>query len=478
LLRGDNITREKHSKTHIINIKDKVSCEFTTSGELYSCTPTAASLPPDIFKQLGLFMLPEIPPQSEPLTCRIGTLEELVIEPNMGLSTSMSELDFLEDPEYCEFINSFPNDKRFLLLTDNDKLWIWNFLFFTRERISSVRKEDFERIIYINCFDMNNTELRNEIFSNDVNNNVFVLYDISKKNFSLFKKIKTILLGKKFPLIVASLRKDETKIFLNEELRTAFLVVNALKSDKEVAESEDGQDGEATIHKPRQEETQDNYAFHTDGERWYIKFEDEVLKPENLDGFRYIHHLMEYNNKITPIKLYQAVKGVKTSKKDEEDSVKTYIVNPRAIEKAQLGELKEIHSNPEKKQFINKQEKIDKAKIKKLAKDLKKSKELLLNQKSELEEEGRFSETEDIEQKIKDVQKRIDIVTRKDRDSEHKQFYDLVSKAIEKAKAKIEKQSIKNNYDSLLTWNHFKDSIVYNDFHYSYKPTTPISWKL
>ncbi len=165
-------------------------------------------------------------------------------------------------------------------------------------------------------------------------------------------------------------------------------------------------------NEPLQDEPTDNYVFRKDGERWYIKFNDEVLKPENLDGFKYIHYLMELNKPITPKKLYQAVKGVKTLNKDEEYSVKTYTVNPREIEKAQLGKLKEIHSNTEIKEYINKQGIIDKAKIKKLAKDLKKSKEILLNQKSELEEEGRFTETEDIEGKIKDVQQKINIVTR------------------------------------------------------------------
>ncbi|WP_133111813.1 helix-turn-helix domain-containing protein [Candidatus Scalindua japonica] len=219
-------------------------------------------------------MLPEILPQSEPLTCRIGTLEELVIEPNMGMSTSMAELDFLEDPEYCKFIKSFPNDDRFLLLTDNDKLWIWDFLFFTMESISYVRKEKFERIIFINCLDMNDAELRNEIFSNDINNNVLALYDISKKNVSFFKKMKPILLGKKPPLIVASLRKDEKKAFLNEELRTAFLVVNALKPDKEVAGSEGSQVGETITHKLQQKE--DSHMGKTVAYEWAIKNERDI----------------------------------------------------------------------------------------------------------------------------------------------------------------------------------------------------------
>ena len=49
-------------------------------------------------------------------------------------------------------------------------------------------------------------------------------------------------------------------------------------------------------------ETKDKYVFRKDSERWYIKFEGEVFKPENLDGLGFIHYLMENNNKkqITP----------------------------------------------------------------------------------------------------------------------------------------------------------------------------------
>ena len=116
--------------------------------------------------------------------------------------------------------------------------------------------------------------------------------------------------------------------------------------------------------------------------------------------------------------------------------------------------------------------------IKKLADKLKETKNNLLNKKGELEEEGRSLNAEDIEKKIKDTQQKIDIITRLDHNPEHKQYRELVSKAIKKAKEKIKSRSIKNDYDSLLIWNHFEDSIVYNDFHYSYKPTVSINWKL
>ena len=158
--------------------------------------------------------------------------------------------------------------------------------------------------------------------------------------------------------------------------------------------------------------------------------------------------------------------------------MKTYTVQATTIEKAQHGELKEHHSNTEMRQYTNELEKKDKGKIKKIAEGLRKTKKALVNKKDELTEEGSFSEAEGIEEDICEIQKKIDIITRQIYDPEHKQFYDLVYKAIEKAKEKIKSQSIKNDYDSLLTWNYFKDSIVYKDFHYSYKPTTPISWKL
>ncbi len=227
-----------------------------------------------------------------------------------------------------------------------------------------------------------------------------------------------------------------------------------------------------------QKELKSKYIFRRDSERWYIKFENEVLKPENLDGFGFIHYLMQYDNKITPKKLYQAVKGVKTSNKEEEDSVETYTVNPREIEKEKRRELEEYHSHTESIPHENKHERLDKNQIKKLADKLKETKKKLLNKRGELEEEGRSLDAEDIEKQIKDVQERINIITRQEHNPEHKQYYDLVYKAIEKAKERINRLSIKNDYDSLLTWNHFEDSIVYNDFHYSYRPTTPISWNL
>lgn len=226
-------------------------------------------------------------------------------------------------------------------------------------------------------------------------------------------------------------------------------------------------------------EAKDKYVFRKDSERWYIRFESEVLKPENLDGFEYIHYLIENKKKqITPKRLYQAVKGVKISNKDEDDSLQTYSVQTKTIEKAQHGELKNHHSNDEMMQFANELRGKNKNDVKKIVEVLRKDKENLINRKSELEEEGRFSEIDDIKNDIKDVQEQIDLATRKEYNPEHKQFYDLVYKAIEKAREKIKRQSIKNNYKSLLTWNHFKDSIVYSDFRYSYRPTTPISWNL
>jgi len=227
-------------------------------------------------------------------------------------------------------------------------------------------------------------------------------------------------------------------------------------------------------------ESKDEYIFRKDGERWYIKFENEVLKPENLDGFKYIHYLMLHTNKklITPKKLYQAVKGITASNKDEDNSLKTYSLQSKTIDNAQHGELKEHHSNSEMIQLENELIKMNKNEIKKIVEILKKDKETLINRKKEFEEDGIFSESDDIEKEIKEVREKIDLATRKEHNPEHKQFYDLVYKAIEKAKEKIKMLSIKNNYDSLLTWNYCEDSIVYNDFHYSYKPTTSINWKL
>ncbi|MCP5003370.1 MAG: hypothetical protein GY941_05375, partial [Planctomycetes bacterium] len=43
------------------------------------------------------------------------------------------------------------------------------------------------------------------------------------------------------------------------------------------------------------EESKNKYIFRKDGERWYIQFEDEVIKPENSDGFEYIHYLVAFH---------------------------------------------------------------------------------------------------------------------------------------------------------------------------------------
>lgn len=235
---------------------------------------------------------------------------------------------------------------------------------------------------------------------------------------------------------------------------------------------------ERSLTQQPQKEPKNKYIFRKDGERWYIKFENEVLKPENLDGFGFIHYLMQYDKKITSKKLYQAVKGIKTSNKDEGESFKTYSVESKTIEKAQLGELKERYSNSEMLQCENELIKMNKNKIKKIVEILKKDKEALINKKSELEENGRFSESDDIEKEIKDVQEKIDLTTRQEHNPEHKQFYDLVYKANEKAKEKIKALSAKEGYDSLLTWNHFEDLNLFSDSHYFYNPTDPIDWEL
>lgn len=245
-----------------------------------------------------------------------------------------------------------------------------------------------------------------------------------------------------------------------------------------IAKSKEKQQGDEESLSEKTESN--NCIFRKDGERWYIKFKDEELKPENLDGLEYIHYLIQNNNNkpITPKNLYLAVKGAKMPNNDEDDFLKTYSVQAKEIGKAQHGELKEHHSNSEMLQFENKLIKMNKNEIKKIVAILKEDKETLINKKSELEEGGVFSESEDIKKEIKDVQQKIDLVTRKEHNPEYKRFYDLVSKAMQKAKEKIKKLSIEDNHNSSLTWNHFKNSITLKDQHYSYNPTTPIDWEL
>ncbi len=107
----------------------------------------------------------------------------------------------------------------------------------------------------------------------------------------------------------------------------------------------------------------------------------------------------------------------------------------------------------------------------------KKEKKNLKNKAAELKEEGRISDAEVIEKEIKDKQKRIDAAIRQEHDTEHKQFYDMVYKAIDNAKKKIKELSAKEGYKSLLIWNHFEDSIDYKSSHYSYNPKNPIDWE-
>jgi hypothetical protein len=272
-------------------------------------------------------------------------------------------------------------------------------------------------------------------------------------------------------LITASLKQGETIAQFPDAFINMFEVIDLSEPDKVACIEAKQKEGDVI-------NTENENVFRKDSERWYIKFENEVLSPENLDGFGFIHYLMQYDKKIKPKKLYQAVKGVKTLNKEEDDSLKTYTVQTKIIEKAQHGELKEYHRNDQMIQFKNELTKMDKNTIKKIVGILKKDKETLINRKSELEEEGVSSRSDDIKKEIKDVQKKIDLATRKEHNPEHKQFYDLVSKAIAKAKERIKTLSDKEDYSALLTWTHFEDSIVYNDFHYSYKPTVSINWKL
>ena len=235
-------------------------------------------------------------------------------------------------------------------------------------------------------------------------------------------------------------------------------------------------------------DTQKVYVFRKDGERWYIKFENELLKPEDLDGLKYIHYLMEsyYQKSITPNKLYHAVKGIKTLDKDVNSSVKTYSVELEEIDESTLEELNKLNGSSSDKSSMRKSkmtqsekehERYTKGEIKMIVEGWKKNKETLKNKAAELKEEGRLSEAEVIEKEIKDKQKQIDVATRQEHDKEHKRFYDMVSKAIDNAKKKIKKLSIKEGYKSSLIWNHFEDSIDYKSPHYSYNPKKLIDWE-
>ncbi|MCP5006979.1 MAG: hypothetical protein GY941_23975 [Planctomycetes bacterium] len=227
------------------------------------------------------------------------------------------------------------------------------------------------------------------------------------------------------------------------------------------------------------EETVREYIFRKDGERWYIQFEDEVIKPENLYGLRYIHYLIENDkDSFKPKELYQTVIGTKIPNKGEEDSVRTYTVDPKKIEKAQLGELKEHHTNTEAAAQKNVLEQTNKREIRKLVKLLKKEIEKLENEKLKSEEGGCFLE-EDVESKINEKKKQINVLTRELNDPEHQQYYGLVFHAIDKAKDEIKDMNRKEYPDTLKIWNHFKgDTIYFKEGRYSYKPTTHITWEL
>jgi hypothetical protein len=384
-------------------------------------------------------------------------------------------------PAVTKYVEIYADQKRNLLLKDNHLGHAFSVAKDVVETLSEAKPPLIPKpkITVLNCASKNSNELFDEVKYESLTSCSLLLHDISNRNkYFLGMFIKKLLKDKSI-FVVATLKQGEEKRLFIKGIQSMFEVIDLPEPTKDIDVSEEGQEVETITHEPRQEESKDDYIFRRDCERWYIKFENEVLKPENLDGFGFMYYLMACNkSRITPEKLYKAVKGVNRAVKDEGESLKTYSVESKTIEKAQLGELKEIHTNSEMLQFANELKIMNKNEIKRIVAILKREKESLINKKSELEEEGRFSESDGIEKEIKDTQEKIDLTTRQEHNPEHKQFYDLVYKAIEKAKEKIKNLSAKEDYNALLTWNHFKDSIIYNDFHYFYNPTAPIDWEL
>ncbi len=398
-----------------------------------------------------------------------------------------SEENFKSTKEYWEYLDCRSrNGESVYRLLVNGRLWIKNSEYIPTAKTSGFGEvygkqaliwgsflSDYKGTLFVDNLEcdkghddvLNYCKLADEIKNDKVSVNWLVVYVHNRDNFpepflNLFKQV-SLDLG-------------------NEEA--------GVEPVTETAKPNEHQDGKVVLtHEPPQEDIKDEYIFRKDGERWYIKFENEVLKPEDSDGFNYIHYIMKYyyQKSITPRELYQAIKGIKASVKDDNISMETYSVQSKEIDEANLEELNKLNDDSSGKhkhkvgmqQFDEEFEALNKVETKKILDQWKREKENLENKKAELLEEGRNSEAEDIGNDIINKQKLLDAATRQGHDSEHKQYYDLVSKAIKKAKDKIRELSIKEGFgESLLIWNHFEDSIHIRNSLYSYNPQNHLNW--
>jgi hypothetical protein len=222
----NNMTRKQRSKTVIINLKDEIHCRIPSTDEInYATTSVDES---DTKTSVELFPLFQLPHLSHPLEAEFITTEEHKIVSIYGISLNSEAPCFIENFGYQEVVSSFPQDKRSLLLTNAANIDILRFLCMTMHKISV----KFDQIIFIDCIDINNVELRNEIICKNPKNSVIVLYDISEHNVNLFKEIGFHLIGHD-SLIIASLLNGEALPSLDENSQKSLVVVNSSRHVKD-----------------------------------------------------------------------------------------------------------------------------------------------------------------------------------------------------------------------------------------------------
>jgi hypothetical protein len=445
------MAREKHSKTFILNLKDETHCRIASTDEINSAMTSVDES--DTKTPIELFPLFQLPHLSHPLEAEFITTEEHKIVSIYGISLNSEGPCFIENFGYQEVVSSFPQDKRSLLLTNAANIDILRFLCMTMLKISV----KFDQIIFIDCIDINNVELRNEIICKNPKNSVIVLYDILEHNVNLFKEIRFHLIGHD-SLIIASLMNGEALPFLDEDSQKSLVVVNS-SSDLDVHREKRGMEG---LAEPFKEQQLSDYEFFLNGEFWKITYEGKTTTLKNTKGLRYIHYLLENPNiDFTPTELLDKVSKVtpdayrmlgkhQERKPTEDDSAK------KSHDGIPFGQVLTDEARNELMKRYNK-----------LKSDLDDNTEIKCDE-----------EVVGIEKEMKQIMECLAASINKDGKSRN--FADIternrrsVSKAIDAGLDKINDE--KNGLPAL--WKHF-DLKLQSGTSCFYKPEKPIPWNL
>ena len=441
------MTRKKRSKTYILNLKDEIHCRIASTDEINSATTSVDES--DTKTSVELFPLFQLPHLSRPLEAEFITTEEHKIVSIYGISLNSEDPCFIKNFGYQEIVNYFPKDKRSLLLTNAANIDILRFLCMTMHKISV----KFDQIIFIDCIDINNVEMRNEILCKNPKNSVIVLYDISKHNVNFITGIVFHLIGHD-SLIIASLMNGEALPFLDEDSQKSLVVVNSSR-DLDVHREKRGMEG---LAEPFKEQQLSDYEFFLNGEFWTISYKGIPINLNDSIGLQYIHYLLgNPNNEFPVLALVHAIKKAPPTK----------VVDYQNMDEEQLeGQLIEDGLNKGSTDYLLDEEAI--AAYKNHYSKLK----------SELEEETTPKCKEEINETHEIMEKIVKLLTvGRDKSGKPRKFQDEAEKA-RKAVSKAVKKSLKkleNEHPALLL--HFKSTLK-TGMYCSYKPEKSIPWKL